>query len=422
MADMNTNPSPIGPPAPRLTTSTERIVTIDVLRGVALLGILVMNIRSFAMIEAAYFNPLASGQLSGTDRVVWWLGEFFANQKFMSIFSMLFGAGIVLMYQRRDRQGLRSAGLHYRRMGLLFLIGVLHAYMLWYGDILVSYALCGLWLFLLRKRGPVLLLVLALLFMLVGTLLSAGLGWAIEQMPADIQAEVVLDFAPGHAMKEAETAAYRGGWLSQMPFRASTSLGVQTVLFFFWTLWRAGAMMLLGMALMKTGVLTSNASSRTYVSLLAICLLIGMPLVGAGMIFYPAAERASVSYLFYGSLYNYWGSAFMAVGYVAGILLLCRHLAPARCSALSAVGRMSLTNYLAQTLLCTLLFYGTINPFALFGRVGFTGQLLVVAAVWAVQLVLSATWLKYFRSGPMESLWRRLSYGRRWPVQSTGSS
>ena len=390
------------------------------LRGVALLGILVMNIRSFAMVEAAYFNPLAAGPLSGVDRAVWWFGEFFANQKFMSIFSMLFGAGMILMYQRRDRQGLRSAGLHYRRMAVLLLVGLFHAYGLWYGDILVSYALCGLFMFLLRKRGPVLLMVLALLFMLVGTLLSVGLGWAIGQMPAGDRAEVMLGFAPSHAMTEAEITAYRGGWLAQMPFRASTSFGVQTIVFFFWGLWRIGAMMLLGMALMKLGVLTAAATSRAYLLLLALGVLVGMPLVGVWLVLYPLAERTSVSGLFYGSLYNYWGSAFMALGYIAGVMLLCRHAALARFFALSAVGRMSLTNYLAQTLLCTLLFYGTINPYALFGRVGLASQLLVVFVVWVVLLALSAFWLRRFRSGPMESLWRRLSYGGTRSVQSVG--
>ena len=141
---------------PNLTAvlEAERIQSIDVLRGFALLGILVMNVQSFAMIDSAYKIPTTYGDFQGVNYCVWLLSHLFADQKFMTIFSMLFGAGIVLMSRRREKTGLRPAAVHYRRMGVLLLFGLLHAYLLWYGDILVTYALCGMPAFLFRKVRP----------------------------------------------------------------------------------------------------------------------------------------------------------------------------------------------------------------------------------------------------------------------------
>ncbi len=136
--------------AQRLTTvpqpvaEKERIVSIDVLRGFALLGILPMNIQYFSMISAAYDNPTAYGDLHGANYWIWLFCHVLADQKFMTIFSMLFGAGILLMTSRIEATGKPSASLHYRRMGWLILFGLAHAYLLWSGDILVAYGMCGL--------------------------------------------------------------------------------------------------------------------------------------------------------------------------------------------------------------------------------------------------------------------------------------
>ena len=127
-------------PAALAVPEADRIQSIDVLRGFALLGILVMNIQSFSMIEAAYGNPTAYGSLEGANYWVWLLSHVMADQKFMTIFSMLFGAGIVLMTSRQEETSGRSAAVHYRRMGVLAIFGMLHAYLFWYGDILFGYA------------------------------------------------------------------------------------------------------------------------------------------------------------------------------------------------------------------------------------------------------------------------------------------
>ena len=135
--------------------STEnRIISLDILRGFAILGILIMNIQSFSMITAAYVNPTAYGDLTGINKWTWIISHIIADNKFMTIFSILFGAGIVLMSDKIKKAGRKQAGIYYRRIFWLFVIGMVHAYLFWYGDILVCYAVCGLIVFLFRNLKP----------------------------------------------------------------------------------------------------------------------------------------------------------------------------------------------------------------------------------------------------------------------------
>ena len=165
------------------TRPAERIVAIDILRGFALLGILIMNIQGFAMPAAAYLNPTAYGDLSGANRWVWILSHVFADQKFMTIFSLLFGAGIVLMSEKLDERGLRAWGLHYRRTFWLLLFGLTHAFLLSSGDILVAYAVCGLWVYWLRRLRPGLQVALGLLVVSIPALLLLGTGLSMQFFP-----------------------------------------------------------------------------------------------------------------------------------------------------------------------------------------------------------------------------------------------
>src|SRR5258708_5345681 len=176
---------------------TERIVPMDVLRGFALLGILVMNIQSFAMVGPVYDNPTAYGDLNGANFLVWLLSHLLAHQKFISIFSMLFGAGIVLLWQKAESSGAKPKRLHYRRMGWMILFGLLHAYLLWYGDILYTYGMCGLFVYLFRRQSPATLISSALVLAAIGSLIAIGLGWFwVPHWPADIQAEFIEAWQP----------------------------------------------------------------------------------------------------------------------------------------------------------------------------------------------------------------------------------
>jgi len=398
---------------PEPAQTNERIVSIDVLRGFALLGILLINIRSFTSVGAMYMNPEAVGPISGLDHAAWWVTTLLADQKFMAIFSMLFGAGVVLMYERRDTQGLRSAGLHYRRMAGLLVIGLLHAYGVWYGDILVTYALCGLWLFLLRRRGPWLLIGLGVAFLLIGFGINLFFGWSFPHWPGEAQDEIRWMLRPTAEMIADETAAYRGGWLAQSAYRAPAALEIHTFVYLIWDLWRAGGMMLIGMGLLKLGVLRGTASNHIYIGMVSAGFLIGLPLIVTGLLRYPAGARGTADAFFTGSLYNYAGSALLSIGYVGAVMLLCRSSWAPRLSVLAAVGRTALTNYLGQSVICTLIFYGTVHRLGLFGEVGSAAQILVVVGLWGVQMLLSVWWLRRFKMGPVEALWRWASYGRR---------
>ena len=156
---------------------SKRIPSLDVMRGFALLGILIMNIQSFSMIYAAYFNPTAYGDLSGVHRWIWILSHLLADQKFMAIFSMLFGAGIILMAGRAEASGRSAKALHFRRMLLLIAFGAMHAYLLWHGDVLVIYGMSGLVVYLFRRRSPRTLLILGIVLLasfllLIGNIIS----------------------------------------------------------------------------------------------------------------------------------------------------------------------------------------------------------------------------------------------------------
>ena len=171
-------------PAAQPVAEKERIVSIDVLRGFALLGILPMNIQYFSMIAAAYFNPTAYGDLRGADYWVWFLSHVLADEKFMAIFSMLFGAGILLMTSRVESNGGKSAALHCRRMGWLILFGVAHAFLLWSGDILFSYGVCGLAVYWLRKLRPLVLLGIGLLLLAVAPAILTAEASLMKRLPA----------------------------------------------------------------------------------------------------------------------------------------------------------------------------------------------------------------------------------------------
>ena len=170
--------SPSDGPHAGPVVQTARIDAIDVLRGFALLGILLMNVQSFAMPQAAYFNPTAYGDLEGANRNVWVAVRMLADQKFMTIFSMLFGAGIVLMAGRAAARG-DARRVHYRRMGWLLVIGLLHAHLLWSGDVLFLYAVCGMLVYPLRRLSPGRLIAIGVGLLAVASAYSVGSGLSL---------------------------------------------------------------------------------------------------------------------------------------------------------------------------------------------------------------------------------------------------
>ena len=390
---------------------TQRQVQLDVLRGFALLGILVMNIQVFSMPIAAYTNPTVWGDLTGLNYVVWLSGHLLADQKMMALFSALFGAGIVLFAERAQATGRAVTALHYRRMFWLLIFGLAHAYLLWFGDILVLYAICGAIVFRARRWSVVTLMVTGLLLLSVSSLVYLFFGWTLPHWPAE-QVAAMSDesWQPTAEVLAREVDAYRGGWLEQMGVRVPAAMMFQTFVLLLWGFWRAAGMMLIGMALYKSGILSGTRPRSVYLRFIAVAVLIGLPLVAYG-VYWNTANEWALSSMFFGTQFNYWGSVLVMLGWIGAITLLCQGGAATWLTArLAAVGRMAFSNYLMQTVICVTLFYG--HGLGWYGEVERSGQILVVFAIWLLQLWYSPLWLRRFRQGPMEGLWRRLTYGK----------
>jgi uncharacterized protein len=396
-------------------SESERLDSLDVLRGFAVLGILVMNIQMFTMPTAAYFNPYALGEPATRDLAIWSISHVLADLKFMTIFSMLFGAGVLLMTTRTVERGGSPVRLHYRRMFWLLLFGLAHAYLLWHGDILVLYAVCGMLLYGAREFSARTLVTLGLVVLAVGSMFAIMAALSMNRWPPEAVAEFELSWSPSASELATETAAFQGGYLGQLPTRASFSLEYQTFDLVAWGLWRAGGLMLLGMALFKLGVLPGARPTRFYTKLAGVGFGLGLPVVAWGQYQHHATGWNMRDSFFLVSQWNYWGSIMVSLGWV-GLLLALRgsSATTALFARLSAVGRMAFSCYIFETLVCTLVFYG--HGLGLFGRVDRVQQMAFTAGVWVILLVLAPLWLRRFRYGPLEWLWRSLTYGRVEPM------
>jgi len=391
----------------------DRIASIDVLRGFALLGILIMNIQSFAMVEAAYFDPSQYGDLTGVNWWVWALSHAFADMKFMALFSMLFGAGIVLVSQARQAEGLPTFTHHYTRNLWLLIFGLIHAYLIWYGDILVTYAVAAFVLYWLRNLRAFWLFFIGALVLSVPLLLNLSLVFA----PAEVRQELALEFATLPEEITAELAAYRGSWTEQFASRVQASAEMHIVALPAFLIWRAGGLMLIGMGLFKVGVLTGRRSSRFYTTFAVVGLCIGLPAVVFSVIHLAKNDYdPMVSQLGMGLMYNYLGSIAMALAYVGFVMRFVQsNWLPGLQRRLAAVGQTAFTNYIMQSVLCSFIFYGV--GLGLFGYVERREQILIVIGLWVLQLLLAPFWLAKYRFGPLEWLWRSLIYWRLQPMQ-----
>jgi uncharacterized protein len=394
-----------------------RIGSLDILRGFAVLGILVMNIQAFAMIEAAYFNPTAYGDLNGANWTVWLYSHIFADMKFISLFSLLFGAGVLLFTDRVETKGAGAARLHYRRTLWLLLFGILHGYLLWFGDILFIYGICALLVFPFRRFSPVKLLIIGLLVVSVSSGLYLLIGQSMHYMPPEAVESMSREiWTPDAAAVAAEIEAYRGSYAQQLTHRAPSFLMMQTSALLLLLLWRAGGLMLIGMALLKWGVLSAKRSNRFYLLMFLLGFGIGIPLILYGVSRHIEHGWTFPYSFFIGTQYNYWGSLFIVAAYIGIIMLAVRLIGSSRIlTPLAVTGRMAFSNYILQTLICTTIFYG--HGFGLFGSVERTGQIMIVLLIWIFQILVSLLWLKYFRFGPLEWLWRSLTYLKLQPLR-----
>jgi len=399
--------------------SADRIQSLDVLRGFAVLGILIMNIQSFSMIGAAYINPTAYGDLTGVNKWVWIIGQVLANAKFMTIFSALFGAGILLFWDKARSAGKRASHLHYRRIFWLLVIGLVHAYFFWYGDILVGYAICAVLVFLFRKAKPGWLLFFGLASMMVPFLIHTWGGMTIEFWPPESYKGSMESWLPATETIQHELNAYRGPWPGRMKARAESAIFMQTFYFLIKGSWHSGGIMLLGMAFYKWGFLSAKRSVKTYLTSMVLGLVLGLPLIIYGILQNFKHEWFHDYSMWFGSQFNYWGSLGISLAYISIIMLLCKAgvLSGFR-KILGLVGRTALSNYLFQTLVCTFIFYG--YGLGLYGNLERWQQILIVPGVWTLQMTLTWLWMRKYRFGPAEWLWRSLTYRKIQSIRKEG--
>ena len=418
----------------------ERFVSLDLLRGIAILGILVMNIYAFAMPFIAYTNPLRMGGTEPWNIGTWIFTHILFDQKFISIFAMMFGAGIVLMSGRAEAGGNKPAGFYYRRQLWLVVIGAIHAYLIWIGDILFMYALIGMLAYLFRRRTPKTLIIIACFLIPVTLLFNFGNVYQTNKMMG-MAAEVELLVEQGEELDDeqeqlledwvdmrafmmptdddiaTEVEVYRGDYVGIVQHRAPIVAMMQIFFIFGYGLFRVGGLMLICMALMKLGVFTAQRSTGFYTRMMLAGYLLGLPMTVFSAIDLYAHDFDTLYALSTGSFANYFGSILVALGHIGLVMLIAKSgVLAGLMSRFAAVGRMALTNYLMHSVVLTTVFYG--YGFGLYGSVPRLGQMAFVAAVIGFQLWFSTWWLERYRFGPVEWLWRTVTYWRLQPMRS----
>jgi uncharacterized protein len=406
-------------------TAPDRILTLDTIRGVAVMGILLMNIVGFGLIETAYLNPRAQGGAEGADLTAYLVNFVLFDGKMRGLFSFLFGASTLLVIERATAKGESAARVHYARMIWLLVFGLMHLWLIWYGDILSHYALVGMIAFSFRNSRVRTLVIVGAVLVLLETLLLSGLGssvWAIQHglgdMSPSLRAKNLASYeeafgVPPAAWIAEQTAASRGSYAAIVtarfhetalaPINNLLLVGMETL-----------AYMLFGMAGLRSGMLSGAWPRARYWRWMVVGFALSLPAylaiaawlvradfstfaVVAGVLAAPTPFRPA-----------------MIVGWACLIMLL---MAPggALTARIAAAGRMAFSNYLLTSLICTLLFYG--YGLGWFGQLSRAQLYLVVIPIWAGMLLWSKPWLERFAYGPLEWLWRSLARAQLQPLR-----
>ncbi len=431
------------------TTQQERISIIDSLRGMALLGILMMNIPYFSTPYNAGFDLSVRNEFSGPDYWSWWAVYGLFEGTMRGTFSMLFGAGCLLLLERLQSKhtGLYPADIYYRRLLILIGFGLFNAFILnWPGDILFSYGVCGLFLFPFRKLKPVSLVMMGTAFLIVATLFATMRSRELIDKKQDGLAAIALEKKGtklteeqkgekeawekylDNRKPEAKTKKFEeikadmhGGYFEIMGNMAAWNIKFETFKLYTEFFWDAMGFFFFGMALFKWQVLTGKKSVQFYLIMALLGLGIGLPLsfyglrtvVDLNFDFASIAETFPIPFYQLRRLLVTLGNiglfmAFYRLGWF-GIVF----------KWLSRVGQMAFSNYLTQSVICSLIFYG--YGLGYFGELARHQTYYVVGAIWLFQIILSNIWLHYFRFGYFEWVWRSLTYGKKQPMVRTNS-
>lgn len=412
----------------------ERVSALDVARGFALLGILVMNSTGMALYSSAFSNFLSDGGTGPLNFAAWASMTVYFEGAMRGLFSLLFGAGIVVFLSRMEaKQMINSGDIHARRMLWLLGFGLINAIVFMYPyDILFVYGVAGLALFPFRKLAPKFLFAIAAAGLLVLTV-SDAIGVAEEMDEVQTYAELSARVEAGEELTEDEQSEFEDiqssmdGWngtddlraeeveyfgardvLGQYERAVDWFMGFLTDAFFWEFLLDATILILIGMALARNGVLLNKASDSVY-----LALLVGGYGVGLALGLWRAVAMTSTDFVYAADgwqLASYQARRVaLALGHVGLIYLMVRRgVLPFMQKALGAVGRMAFTNYMMQSVIQVVVWYG---PFlALHGQVERYQVWFLIVPTWIFQMWFSLFWLSRYRYGPLEWLWRGLTY------------
>jgi uncharacterized protein len=390
---------------------SERVVALDVLRGMGIVGILLVNIGLFSGARQIFPTAPPDG-LPIYDRIVEFLISAFAEGKFISTLAFLFGLGFAWQGMRAEERGESSGKLLLKRVSVLGLFGLVHAIFVWSGDILLMYALAGFVLILFRRRRPKTLLIwagisigvpiLLLLVAIVFFLVAGDAGQMAQSQSAG--------FPFAENLAESAREAYNSGSYAEMVIQRLREIALLALGVFFFGPF-VFAMMLAGAAVARAGWMRDVRSRRAGIKKAAVAgFSVGLPLNAAYAITTVLDPAATGLAGLVGAIFWMAGAPLLAIGYMAAMtLFVFRRPEGAVAHRLASVGRLALSNYLLQSVVMTAVFYGL----AIYGELGITASLAVALVLLAAQLALSPVYLERFSTGPAEWLWRRLTYGRK---------
>ncbi|KAA3436903.1 DUF418 domain-containing protein [Rufibacter hautae] len=437
---------PKSPPLVAPVLQKDRIQSIDVLRGIALLGILLMNIPYFAMPD--YFTKSFAQDPASPNFWTLTVVTILFEGKMRALFSIVFGAGILLFTSRKEESGQPFKALFFQRMGWLVIFGLMHAHLtLWLGDILYFYGLIGMLAFLFRKMKPKYMAMgvplVAIFGFVAGTLFyqnirekrlaykDAVTAQTQQKALSPTQKKALVEWRaiekeriPNKAEVAENTRLMKSSYSDVAKYVRPKAWDGQTKYLLF-SIGDVLALMLLGMALFKWGFLTGQWSKRNYWYVMLVGYAVGLALVifnyykmdyliGANVA--PWLARMEVTPINWMGLIYPVQRILLVMAHVAAVILLLKSgIAQGVMRRLAAVGQMAFTNYIMQTVFCTLIFFGYgLNYFA---ELEYYQLYYVVAGIWLVQLIISPIWLKHYRFGPLEWLWRSLTYRQLQPMR-----
>jgi len=407
-----------------------RINSIDILRGFALLGILIMNISSFAMPSMAYFSPFVY-DINFLNHIVYSITHIIADQKFMAIFSMLFGASTLLFINSVKKRKKCPFLLFYSRNFWLLIFGWIHSTYLWYGDVLFIYALCAFLLFFFKNYTPKKQFILGFLIYFLPIFSNfAAYEYVIDYLGQAEQDVIIKHWNPSNEVLKQELDAYRGSYEKQMQQRTQMwssseynesnpsggiGAGIIGMSFLIDLLSRSFGMMLIGMACFSWGIFSNSLTKSFYKKLIFYGLGIGLPLsiIGLFLTYFYDWNWKYIQFL--GRSPNHIATPLIAFGYIGVIMLWIRkgwfkNLQ----ERFRAIGKNALTAYLIQTIIATFIFYGI--GLGLFGYVNRAYQLVIMLFIWLVLLKLCPLWLSRYQYGPIEWIWRTLTHMKSVPL------